>query len=390
MCKKFTLTFVGILITFASYCQINRLIVPKNIHIVGDSIQVSLLVNSLEGLLKQTINANKVNAFVLKDNLLETSLVLDEIKGMENGSGTGMNNIYKCYLTDATLLDSSKYSVQFVYLGGNEPEPVLRANFKLMAKKTGDHYSFYSPLKINTSTWQVKKTGKFIFYYRESLNRSLVGNYVKKAAEFDKKLHAPDYITQIYFCDDLPKALEVLGITYKADYNGIAHDNFSSTEDGNRLLVFGTSSSDTEALDIHDCWHLRLRHVVPLSTINRPVDEGCAYLYGGSWGYSWQYIFKQFKVFMGTDKDWLKAFTENKNFGTSQQYHLYVSYVINALIVQKIEKDKGFPAVMELLSCGKKQKDDENYFSALNKIDGINRANFNMIVEKLVKEETAN
>jgi hypothetical protein len=90
---------------------------------------------------------------------------------------------------------------------------------------------------------------------------------------------------------------------------------------------------------------------------------------------------------MGDNMDWLTAFTENKNFAPTQQYHLYVSYVINALLAQKMEKEKGFPAVMEFLSCGKYEAGNDNYFRALEKITGINRSNFNANVEKLVEDE---
>jgi hypothetical protein len=90
---------------------------------------------------------------------------------------------------------------------------------------------------------------------------------------------------------------------------------------------------------------------------------------------------------MGDNKDWLTAFSENKNFGSSQRYHLYVAYVIDALLAQKIEKEKGFDAVMEFLGCGKSQPGNDNYFAALDKIAAINRLNFNESVEKLVEEE---
>ena len=65
---------------------------------------------------------------------------------------------------------------------------------------------------------------------------------------------------------------------------------------------------------------------------------------------------------------------------------MYVPYVLNALIVQKIEKEKGFPAVLELLGCGKREKGDENYFKALEKITGITKANFNTSMSEFIKK----
>jgi hypothetical protein len=123
--------------------------------------------------------------------------------------------------------------------------------------------------------------------------------------------------------------------------------------------------------------------------INKPVDEGCAYLYGGSWGISWSQILKTFKekVSSNPNTDWLVLFDGKQlNFGDSKEKHLMADYVVNALIVEKLEKEKGFPAVKELLSCGKYEKGNENYFKALEKLTGINKSNFNESVWALIKK----
>jgi hypothetical protein len=378
-----------ILFIMFNYVYGQPIIIPKFLRLPSDSVQNKNLISSLNGLLTQALQPNKDNSFIDSDYLPETSLLLDEIKGMEN-AGPDKNNFYKCYLSDITPIDSNERIVQFSYLGTDETTPLLRASFKLIAKRTGDKYLFYSPLQRNTLKWTKKKEGKFVFYFKTELNTTLANNYAKKAAEFDKKLNAPEYITEMYFCDNVQEAIELLGVTYKADYSGFSHDNFASLENNKCVFVFGMSGMDPEALNIHDCWHERFHNAVgDISTINRPVDEGCAYLYGGSWGYSWPAIFKKFLTAAGIDKDWLKHFTENKNFGENQQFHLYPAYVINALLIKKIEKEKGFSGVMELLTCGKKEPSNENYFRALNKIIGINQTNFNVSIEKLIEEETS-
>jgi hypothetical protein len=366
--------------------QTQPLIVPKYIRLPADSVQSGQLVASLNGFLDQASGPNKDNAFVQEGYLPETSALLDEMKGIGN-AGVGKVNFYRCYLTNVALLDSSDFIIQLAWLGSIDSMPVLRASFKLIAYREGDRYYFRSPLKRNTATWRQKKTGNFIFYYNNPLNETALNAYVKKAAEFDRKLGVKEYITQFYCCNSLQEGLEMFGVDYKMDYNGYYSDNFSSFEGNISLNIMGASNSSPALFDLHDLWHDRLHHAIPVSTINRPIDEGCAYLYAGSWGLSWEEIFRQFKVYMGDNKDWLTAFNENKNFGSSQQYHLYVSYVINALLAQKIEKEKGFDAVMEFLACGKKQPGDENYFAALDRIIGINTANFNVSVEKLVEEE---
>lgn len=120
--------------------------------------------------------------------------------------------------------------------------------------------------------------------------------------------------------------------------------------------------------------------------INRPVDEGCAYLYGGSWGLSWKEILEKFKTYAAASEnaDWLALYNESRNFDEKAAHPLRVDYVANALLVQKIEKEKGFSAVMELLGCGKKETDNANYFKALEKITGISKSNFSSSIARLI------
>ncbi|WP_259070056.1 hypothetical protein HDF24_24575 [Mucilaginibacter sp. X4EP1] len=387
MIKQSVLILLGLLVSIVCYSQPDPLIVPSYLNLGPDSAQNKQLISSINSFLQQTVKPAKENTYVLKENLPETAVLIDEIKGMENGKGPNNKNVYKCYLNSIMLLDSTDFLVQLSYMKIEESTPIVRLSFKLLAKKIDGQFYFSSPLKRNTAAWKVKKVGDFTLYYKTTLQTDAVNNYVKKAHEFDKKLQAPAYTTIIYYCDDLEEELQLIGIDYKLDYNGFSYGGFSDFEEGIDLDVTCETSHNPFPFEIHDLWHDRLHHTVARSTINKPVDEACAYLYGGSWNISWNDIFKKFKVYMGTNKDWLTAFTDNKNFGDTQLAHLYVSYVIDALLVQKIEKEKGFQGVLELLTCGKKQLDDANYFAALNKITGINKSNFNAEVEKLVEAE---
>ena len=64
-----------------------------------------------------------------------------------------------------------------------------------------------------------------------------------------------------------------------------------------------------------------------------------------------------------------------------------VDYVINALIIKKIETEIGFSGVWQLLNCGKYEKGNENYYNTLHQIIGISKKNYNKEVWKLVKKE---
>lgn len=382
----FSILLLGIA-TF-TVAQTGSILIPQNINLPKDTIVSNKLIKSLNGFLSHKENPNKENTFVLNEDLLETSILLDEMKGIEKSGKYKDDNFYKGYLTNVVQLDNTNFLIQFSYIGVNENTPILVASFEILAKQKDDKFYFLSPLKRNTTSWKSKKIGGFTFHYKNNINEKNINDYIKNIALFDKKLNSKSGKIEWYGCDDLPEILQTIGVKYKLDYNGRNSSTFSANENNTLLIVSGTGNNDFSNYDPHDLWHDRLHNVLSTSIINKPVDEGCAYLYGGSWGISWSQILKTFKekVSSNPKSDWLSLYEQFYNFGESREKHLIVGYVINALIVEKIEKEKGFPSVMEFLGCGKYEKTNENYFKVLEKLTGINKTNFNESVWKLINE----
>lgn len=367
--------------------QSNSLIIPGNIYLPKDSILKKQLISDFNGFLSQKEKPNNENTFVLKEDLLETSILLDEIKDMEKNVRLKVDTFYKAYLTNSLRLNDSTFKVQFAYLGVDEDVPMLRANFTIIAQEKGNQFYFRSPLKQNTITWKSQNIGNTKVYFKNNLNTARANECFKLTDEFDKKLNAPIRQTEFYCCDNFSEALQLIGVDYKADYNGKNFNTLTAKENDINLVMNGTLTSDFTVFDPHDLWHSRLHNVVSTSIINKPVDEGTAYLYGGSWGLTWQQILDKFKTYAAANPnaDWLALYNEGKNFDEGAKFPLNIDYTINALMVKKIEKERGFSSVIELLSCGKYQKDNENYFIALEKITGINKADFSANVWTLIK-----
>jgi len=367
--------------------QTNQLIVPPNIILPRDTIAKKQLITSINDFLSQINKPNKENSFVQNADLLETSALLDEMKDLGKSDKFKDDNFYKPYLANATQLNDSNFVIQLSYIGVNENLPILRASFTLLAEKKGAHFYFKSPLKQNTTSWKVQKFGNTNVYYKNALNSSKAKAFFKVVADYDKRLNAPNIPAEFYCADNFHEVLQLLGIDYKSNYNGYAHNSESATENNHYLDVDGTLTSGFVEFDPHDLWHDRLHKVLSTDIINRPVDEGTAYLYGGSWGMSWKDILEKFKTYanVNPNADWLLLYNESKNFDEKGKFPLNVDFVINALIVQKIEKEKGFSSVMGLLSCGKKEKANDNYFKALEKITAISKTNFNATVWTLIK-----
>lgn len=181
---------------------------------------------------------------------------------------------------------------------------------------------------------------------------------------------------------------KLIGIQYKVEYNGRAESIWSATDKGHKIIVLGNDNATFNHFDPHDLWHDRLSLVVPRSEVNKPVDEGCAYIYGGSWGLTWQEIFKAFKEQVANNRntDWKAVKEKRLNFLTNG-YNNSADYIVNALLVKKIEKEKGFEGVWELLNVGPFEAGNEKYYATLEKLTGITKDNYNQRIWELIEEE---
>jgi hypothetical protein len=370
------IAFLLTLGTAASYGQDGGIAIAKNINLPKDPAFTEII-TALNGLLAKKEKPNNENRFILKDQLLETSALVDEMKGLDKDPS------YKPYITNL-VKQGEKYAVQFSYIGITDNVPAIKASFTLFAREQGGLFYFYSPLKQNTAAWKTKTSNNITYLYKDALNATDTKEFERMVAFYDKKLKTNSPIIQ-YYCDDFLEVQQILGLDYRSDYAGVT-ENILTAKENNQSLIINGWGAQQHRFDPHDLFHERLSTVLSGDITNRPVNEGCAYLYGGSWGFTWPQIITKFNTYVSQtpNADWLTLYTDGTNFNNEAKI-LKISYVINALIVQKLEKEKGFPAVMELLSCGKKEKGDENYFKALERIAGISKANFNVKVGELIK-----
>ena len=385
-----TIITIAFTIFIAATCaaQLNHLIIPTNISLPEDTILKNQLLADLNGFLSQKERPNKENTFVRKDDLLEASIWLDEIKGMEKDFEQKVDTFYKAYLTNLLRLNDSTFKIQLAYLGVSKDVPIWRANFTFLAQRNGSHFAFQSPLRQNTITWKEQNIGNVEVYYKNNLNTERANEYFRLADEFDRKLNVPIKPTIFYCCDNFSEALQLIGVDGKSDYNGITFNTLTAYENETNLVVNGTLTSDFTVFDPHDLWHNRLSLVVSRRKVNKPVDEGCAYLYGGSWGLSWKEIFSAFKEQIAVNRNinWLDV-KEVPIYFKTNQFDNSADYIINALIVQKIEKEKGFAGVWELLNVGPFEKGNEKYYQTLEKLTGITKASYNQKIWELVDNE---
>src|SRR6185369_9385612 len=154
-------TFIAIMIIskVITFAQADTVIIPTFTRLPSDSTTRLSLIKSLNGFLKQKEKPNNENTFVLKENLLETSLLLDDMKGIEKNKKLNEPNYYKPYLTNIIRLSDSSFSIQLSYMAVTENTPELKASFRIIAQKKNNQFFFLSPLRASTALWKTKKIG---------------------------------------------------------------------------------------------------------------------------------------------------------------------------------------------------------------------------------------
>jgi hypothetical protein len=333
--------------------------------------------------LNEFLNLNYRGAASKTD--LMTMPLTDELDGIQANLSLRDPFYYKAYLDNLVSLSDTSYLLQLSYLGAMDGLPSLRASFEFVVVRKNDDFIFSSPLQKNTRNWTREKICNVTFLTKNEMDQKKAQIFAQLDSFYNVKINAPDQQTVFIQADNFPDALQLVGVNYKSDYAGYAYNSLSDYSNNKRAVVSGRTGS-FPSYDPHDTWHEKLRTVVADSVINRPVDEGCAYLFGGSWGYSWNQVLDSFRIYVHQhpNADWVSLYKNGDKFDMGIHPNA-IANILNALLVEKIQKEKGFSAVMELLSCGRREKGDANYFMALQKITGITTATFSKEIYTLLK-----
>jgi hypothetical protein len=382
---KIFFTYIALFAIFMMHSQnanSDYLIISSDIRLPKDSIENKRLVSNLNDFLLAVQQPNENNPWILVSEKPETYILLDEFKNISRTKND--NYFFKPYLTNIIEINDQQYLIQISYIGIKENISSLRASFELIAHKNNDNFLFSSPLLRNTKNWKIAKINNCIFHYQNYLNRQQAELYAKDMDFFDKLLQTSTITqTELYICENFIDAQKLIGMNYKLDYNGYNKNSMLIMSENKIITIHGINNF--EEYDPHDLFHERTSIAIP-NERNHYMVCGCAYIYGGSWGISWNDIKKMFKNKMHYDKntDWLQLYFKKYNFSENNKQPLYINQYINALIIQKVEKEQGFSKVIKLLSSGDMYNNKEKFFEILEEVTGINEKNFNEKITKII------
>ena len=365
------------------------IIIPRYIKMPKDSVISKQIISSLNGFLLSAQENTSANPYILPSQLIETNILLDEFKGIEKSRKFKDEHFFKPYLDNIVEIDKDKYLIQISHIGAKDSISYLRSVFDIIAYRNNDAFLFSSPLIEYTKSWKTKNIGNITVHYKDRINENKVKDFVKTQKQFDNMLNIENGRYDIYCCSNANEVQKISGAEIKLDYNGRNNLSLSYNQNQKTLMITTNFGEYFDDFDPHDLFHWRAVKAIPRETYNHYMVCGCAYIYGGSWGISWEEIKEMFKTKMldNTKKDWLKLYIERYNFGESREKHLLVTQFINALIIEKVQNEKGDAGIIQLLNTGSFRRNKEQFFNNLDKITGINEDNFNEKVSALVKNE---
>ena len=371
------------IVALQAQAQTNLANLSPTLKLPKDSGDMVLLRSSLYQLLSEVRSGNfQDSKYIYPEQKVETQLLLQAIQGSEKNEKK--NIAYTPYIAGIRAYDGHKYILNLSFLGIYQSAPACNAAFTIAAYKSGSRFVFASPLKQIAADWKTFKSGEFTFYYKFKLNESKVKEYIKFANMLDKKMQSAGKITEVYMCDDYADAQRNIGVDFKDAYQGIRYGLFQTIFLNKIIVVNGGKEPYFDDFNAHDVWNERLNLVQPLDKVNKAVSEGCAYLYGGRWGFNWTDIVRIFKEKVASDKstDWKRVKEKPLNFWTSDEKPFFADYVVNGLLAQKIEKEKGFASVLEWMS----NTSANGYYQSLEKLTGISAVNYNEKISELISQ----
>ena len=345
------------------------------------------LTASLTDLLRHAENPTLGSNRVAASNQPTTAPLLKELKGL---CARGDNTTFFVPYLSSVVANEPELRLQLTYAGVLDGKPLVRAIVELIARDGEHGYTFAAPLARNTSTWSRTQHGRHTLLFATPPDAERVTAYFAKLDEYDTRLGNTACPGSFYCTASFAEAQRLIGLSYRSDYAARTTGALSGRTPEHYVFVDACYLSPAaELFDPHDLWHDRLRLNVPAEDIHRPVDEGAAYLYGGSWGLTWPAILADFQDYAAKHPaaDWLALYEANFNFTPRSRFPLHVDYAINALLIEQLEAKHGFAAVRKLLTCGPKVAGNGNYFERLEQVTGITRETFAEHVRQLLKTQ---
>jgi hypothetical protein len=345
---------------------------PADLHIEVEEQLKNKTLQALDSLFLK-IEAGKLTANDVDTNNAALSVsILSSLKGNEKE---------KKQLINFYPVAMGEYLISIAYLNNDNGIPALKKIFDLIAKDDAGKISFAIPTEYRTRLWNIKTVGDITYHYSHPINLARAKEFNKNNTTIAKKLGLKPQKLNFYQCANYQEVLRLLGYTYDASSNGKTEDGYG-VDEGNIFSIMNNEDFS------HDVFHYYAQKV-RTGAFNSFAEEGIAYLWGNAY-----YTDKNGSMILQKDlvlllKKYLQEHPEtsvrelfNKN-PLIFNLRAKVRSVISGVICNEIEHKTGVAGIKQLINCG---KGEDNYLNVVSQLTGINTANFDVAVQKLIDQ----
>ncbi|MFV8334070.1 hypothetical protein ACNQGB_01680 [Flavobacterium sp. XS1P32] len=373
---KSVLLILFLSVTFLAFGQNSDLIITPQIKIPTDSIAKKYLIENLKIFIQDIENGNVNSGVIAKVHLFKYKDYFDIFNNIQNSDKYG-TRFFKPYLKNIVLQSDRSYKIDISYFGIDDKNQILnRINFSVIAKSENGNFNFYCPFEENVKNWNYKKQKKITFHFDDNFNKENALKFEKYNAEIAKKLNLSPIAFGYYKCKDIQEVYKLLGIDYFLQINGDVRSSWIL--DKGQIFISGTNLEEYN----HDLTHLYFERKFGNEIRNWTAEEGYNIYTTDYWGRKPSEIFELLENFIkeNPDKSLYEVFQKNNIL----QHPIRIKFPISAIFMRKLEREKGFDKVLELICSG---KTDDNYYKLLDKYLKVNKDNFDQIVKQELQKK---
>jgi hypothetical protein len=277
-------------------------------------------------------------------------------------------------------LNTDEYLISIAYLNSDNNTPALKTIFDLIAKDDHGRVTFGIPTQYYTRLWNIKTVGDVTYHYSHQLNLARAKNFDANNTTIAQKLGLKPQKLNFYLCSNYQDVLRLLGYTYDASSNGKTKDGYGVDEG----CIFSIMNNEDFSHDVFHYYSQKIR----TGPSNSLAEEGIAYLWGNAYytdDKGGMILQKELVLLLKKylqehpETSVLELFNKNPAIFNSRAK---VRSVISGILCNEVEHKSGVSGIRQLINCG---KGEDNYFKVVDQLTGINKANLDTAVRKLME-----
>ncbi len=383
--KKYLALILPFVLT-ATIAQ-ETIIKPNFLNYSMDSITKVNFDESLESLFLE-INRGNIREDLLTFKRAElTKSQLQELVSFETKKDTSEAKIGDKQLINVYPISANEYFISIAYIEPNsKPVPKLLYTIHLIATKENGNFTFSIPIDYLTRHWKTETTGNITYHYRTRLNKIRAELFEKNNTEIANKLGVKPEQLDFYMCDNFQEISRLLGFSYAAHTNGRYRDGYGVDS----KTIFSVVNNEDFS---HDIFHYYSGQVNERINRNWITEEGIAYAWGNAYYtdkegemVSLDRLIRELKKYLAQNPgtSLFELFANNTKIFNHIAAEINVRSVISGIIATEVEKKKGTAGILALINAGSRDR-LKNYLKLTDKLIGLNKDNFNIVVGKLIQ-----